>query len=160
VFLVRLRHVTGSPQRLTGSRLRDVQRASYLLHLMAERQHAHYAACAAEFGLTAAQAKVLMSLEPGQSLPMRTLAQRARSDPSNFTGLVDKLEARGALTREPDPSDRRVKMLALTAAGRRLREEFWDRLTVDPGPVAPLTAAQVRQLCDILAAALEPPTAP
>jgi DNA-binding MarR family transcriptional regulator len=126
---------------------------------MAERQQALYAACAAEFGLTAAQAKVLMSLEPGQSLPMRVLAQRARSDPSNFTGLVDKLEARGALRREADPSDRRVKMLTLTEPGRRLREAFWDRLTGDPGPIAPLTAGQVRQLCELLTAALEPPAA-
>ncbi len=147
--------MTGSAQRLTGSRLRDIQQASYLLHVMAERQQAHYAACAAEFGLTAAQAKVLMSLEPGQSLPMRVLAQRARSDPSNFTGLADKLEARGALRRRPDPSDRRVKTLTLTAEGRRLREAFWERLTTDPGPIAPLTAAQVRQLSELLLAALE-----
>jgi DNA-binding MarR family transcriptional regulator len=160
LFLARLRDVTGSPQHPTGSRLGDIQRASYLLHVMAERQQAHYAACAAEFGLTGAQAKVLMSLEPGQSLPMHSLAQRARSDPSNFTGLADKLEARGALRREADPSDRRVKMLALTEAGRRLREAFWDRLTGDPGPIAPLTADQVGQLCEILSAALGPSTAP
>ncbi|MGE5292942.1 MAG: hypothetical protein ACM3ML_38300 [Micromonosporaceae bacterium] len=41
-----------------------------------------------------------------------------------------------------------------------LREAFWDRLTGDPGPIAPLTAGQVRQLCELLTAALEPPAAP
>jgi DNA-binding MarR family transcriptional regulator len=126
---------------------------------MAERQQAHYAACATEFGLTAAQSKVLMSLQPGENVPMRVLADRSRSDPSNFTGLVDRLEARGALRREPGRTDRRVKTLTLTAEGRRLRASFWERLTHDPGPIAPLSDAQVRQLCDLLSTALGLPVA-
>jgi len=78
------------------------------------------------------------------------------SDPSNLTGLVDKLEARGALRRMPDPDDRRVKTLRLTEEGQRLRESFWHRLTHDAGPIAPLTQVQVRQLCELLQAALDP----
>jgi DNA-binding MarR family transcriptional regulator len=140
--------------------LEDVQRASYLLHRMAERQQAYYTACAAEFGLSAAQSKVLMSLQPDESVPMRVLAGRVGSDPSNLTGLVDKLEARGALRRTPDPADRRVKTLQLTADGRQLRDAFWHRLTHDPGPIAPLTPPQVRQLCELLQAALDPPDGP
>jgi DNA-binding MarR family transcriptional regulator len=124
---------------------------------MAERQQAHYAACAAEFNLTAAQSKVLMSLHPGEAVPMRVLAERVRSDPSNLTGLVDKLETRGALRRAPDPGDRRVKTLRLTDDGRRLREAFWHRLTHDAGPIAPLTPAQVRHLRELLQAALDQP---
>ena len=134
-----------------------MQQASYLLHRMAERQQAHYAACAAEFELTAAQSKVLMSLQPGEAVPMRVLAERVGSDPSNLTGLVDKLEARGGLRRMADPVDRRVKTLQLTEDGLRLREAFWHRLTHDPGPIAPLDQAQVRQLCELLQAALDPP---
>ena len=139
-----------------GSELRDVQQASYLLHRMAERQQAHYTACAAEFELSAAQSKVLMSLQPGEAVPMRALAERVGSDPSNLTGLVDKLEARGALRRMPDPDDRRVKTLRLTEDGQRLRESFWHRLTHDAGPIAPLSPVQVRQLCQLLQAALDP----
>jgi DNA-binding MarR family transcriptional regulator len=139
-----------------GSELRDVQQASYLLHRMAERQQAHYTACAAEFELSAAQSKVLMSLQPGEAVPMRALAERVGSDPSNLTGLVDKLEARGALRRMPDPDDRRVKTLRLTEDGQRLRESFWHRLTHDAGPIAPLSPVQVRQLCELLQAALDP----
>jgi DNA-binding MarR family transcriptional regulator len=145
--------VTGR-RRLQGDELREVQRASYLLHEMAERQRAYYAACAAELDLSAAQSKVLMSLRPDEAVPMRALADRVGSDPSNLTGLVDKLEARGALRRVPDPADRRVKTLRLTADGRRLRERFWHRLTHDPGPIAPLTREQVRALSELLQAAL------
>src|ERR1700716_1500855 len=100
---------------------------------MAERQQAYYAACAAEFGLSAAQSKVLMSLRPDEAVPMRELAERVGSDPSNLTGLVDKLEPRGALRRVPDLVDRRVKTLRLTDEGLRLREAFWHRLTHDAG---------------------------
>lgn len=125
---------------------------------MAERQQAYYASCATEFGLTAAQAKVLMSLEPGTGTPMRALADRLGHDPSNLTGLIDKLETRGAVTRQPDPADRRIKAVHLTPDGRHLRESFWHRLTHDPGPIAPLTPTQVRQLRDLLQAALNPPT--
>jgi DNA-binding MarR family transcriptional regulator len=134
-----------------------VQLASYLLHRMAERQQAHYTACAAEFGLSAAQSKVLMSLQPNEAVPMRALADRVGSDPSNLTGLVDKLETRGALRRTPDSADRRIKTLRLTDDGLHLREAFWHRLTHDAGPIAPLTPTQVRQLRDLLQAALDPP---
>ena len=42
--------------------------------------------------------------------------------------------------------------LALTDDGRQLRDAFWRRLTSDPGPIAPLTPIQVRQLGEISAA--------
>ena len=149
--------MAGRKRQLRGAELREVQQASYLLHRMAQRQQGHYAVCAAEFDLTAAQAKVLMSLQPGEAAPMRELAERVGSDPSNLTGLVDKLETRGAVRRVPDSVDRRVKTLQLSEDGRHLREAFWHRLTHDAGPIAALTPVQVRQLCVLLEAALDSP---
>jgi DNA-binding MarR family transcriptional regulator len=156
-LLGKLRAVTGRKRQLRDNELRDVQQASYLMHRMAERQQAHYAACAAEFDLSAAQAKVLMSLQPQDAVPMRVLAELVGSDPSNLTGLVDKLEARGALRRVPDPADRRVKTLRLSQDGQRLRDAFWTRLTHDAGPLAPLSPDQVRQLRVLLDIALNQP---
>ena len=60
-----------------------------------------------------------------------------------------------SLGQSPDPADRRVTALALTDDGRQLRDAFWRRLTSDPGPIAPLTPIQVRQLGELLEAALE-----
>lgn len=149
--------MTGQHGRPSGADLRWVQEASRLLHRMAERQQAHYTTCAEEFGLTAAQSKVLMTLQPGEAVPMRELADRAGIDPSNLTGLADKLEARGALRRGQDAVDRRIKTLLLTDEGQQLRDAFWGRLTHDAGPIAPLTSTQVQQLCELLQAALDPP---
>ena len=69
---------------------------------------------------------------------MRELAERLKSDPSNVTGLIDRLEARGLVERRPDPNDRRIKGLALTAAGARLRERLFARLYSAPRAVADL----------------------
>ena len=55
--------------------------------------------------------------------PMRAQAALARSigaDKTRIIGVLDDLQDRGLIEREPDPADRRVRLLRLTAAGRRL----------------------------------------
>lgn len=58
------------------------------------RFYADYEEAAGEHTLTGAQARLLslLSLEP---LPMRKLAQKLKCEPSNVTGIVDRLESRG-----------------------------------------------------------------
>lgn len=86
-----------------------------------------YEHAAAEQSLTVAQARVLALLTEGP-LPMRQLAGRMACEPSNITGIIDRLELRGLVERHPDPNDRRVKHAAATAAGsettRRLRRSL------------------------------------
>ena len=81
---------------------------------------------------------------------MRRLAAALDSDASNLSSLVDRLERRGAVERRPDPGDRRVKALALTPEGERLRASFWRGLIEDPGPLAPLDEAGLRTLVSLL----------
>jgi DNA-binding MarR family transcriptional regulator len=50
------------------------------------------------------------------------LAQSIGADKSRIIGDLDELQQRGLIERWPDPADRRVHLLALTEAGRRLRE--------------------------------------
>jgi DNA-binding MarR family transcriptional regulator len=53
--------------------------------------------------------------------PMRTQAALAAgigADKTRLIGVLDDLQARGLLEREPDPADRRVRLLGLTEAGR------------------------------------------
>jgi DNA-binding MarR family transcriptional regulator len=124
---------------------------------VADRLRQHWAAHAAALGLTATQVKVLLRLTPGDAIPMRKLAQQLDYDTSNLTTLVDRLAARGALERQADPVDRRVKALVLTAEGERLRDQFWHNLVSDAGPLAPLREGDLRTLTRLLAK-LDQPT--
>lgn len=57
--------------------------------------------------------------------PVRTqaaLAQSIGADKTRIIGVLDDLQRRGLLQRRPDPADRRVHLLTLTGAGRRLRQ--------------------------------------
>jgi len=130
--------------------LPTVQEVSWMVLALADSLQQNFAAKAADFGLSGAQAKVLINLRPEEALPMRTLAKRLGYDASNLTALVDKLEARGALERRPNLDDRRIKALALTEEGLRLREDFRQQLSGDAGPLTSLEASQVRELRELL----------
>jgi len=56
--------------------------------------------------------------------PVRTqaaLAQAINADKSRIIGVLDDLQRRGLIRRQPDAADRRVHLLSLTPAGDRLR---------------------------------------
>jgi DNA-binding MarR family transcriptional regulator len=56
--------------------------------------------------------------------PVRTqaaLAQAIHADKSRIIGVLDELQERGLIHRQPDETDRRVHLLSLTPAGDRLR---------------------------------------
>jgi DNA-binding MarR family transcriptional regulator len=56
--------------------------------------------------------------------PVRTqaaLAQAIHADKSRIIGVLDELQERGLIHRQPDEADRRVHLLSLTPAGDRLR---------------------------------------
>jgi len=102
------------------------------------RFYADYEEAAGEHTLTGAQARLLslLSLEP---LPMRKLALKLKCEPSNVTGIVDRLESRGLVERRPDPADRRVKLAAATDEGRRVAGELRDGLRFAREPLAGLS---------------------
>jgi DNA-binding MarR family transcriptional regulator len=131
--------------------------ADLMLLAVTERLRQHWSAHAAALGLTAAQVKVLLRLTPGEAIPMRKLARQLDYDASNLTTLVDRLVGRGALERQADPADRRVKALVLTPEGNRLRDQFWHNLVTDAGPLAPLREDDLRTLTRLLAK-LDQPT--
>jgi MarR family transcriptional regulator, organic hydroperoxide resistance regulator len=110
---------------------------------------------AGEFGLAPGGLKAMQLLEPGTELPMGALAEALVCDASNVTGLVDRLEERGLIERRPDPSDRRVKRIALTAEGQVAREQMMERLFEPPDAIRRLTPQEQEQLRDLLRAALD-----
>jgi DNA-binding MarR family transcriptional regulator len=75
-------------------------------------------------GLSLAKLVALKALsDAGESLPLGQLAERLSCVKSNITQLVDRLEADGFVARKPDPHDRRTRLAALTAAGRKACKE-------------------------------------
>ncbi|MEW2073944.1 MarR family transcriptional regulator [Streptomyces sp. NPDC013433] len=120
-----------------------------LIGSVVARYHEEYEEAAAGHALTGAQAKLLslLSLEP---LPMRKLAQRLKCEPSNVTGIVDRLESRGLVERRPDPADRRVKLAAATAEGRRVARSLRESLRFAREPLAGLSEAERVALRDAL----------
>ena len=121
-----------------------------LVRVSIDRVHRHLGSAAAEFELAPAQAMALGELQTDQPLSMRDLALRLKCDPSNITGLIDRLEARGLVERQPHPGDRRVKYLVLTPAGRSLREQLAARVFAAPSCVAELREPEQRKLHDLL----------
>ena len=126
------------------------QEALYLSLTLADRLRARYASIAESLDLTTAQAKALTVLQSDRPLPMRVLAKLIHQDPSNLTGVVDRLEERGLIERRGSTDDRRVKGLLITPAGSALAEAFKSRLGADLGPLAGIAPERIVELRDIL----------
>lgn len=106
----------------------------------------------AEYGLKPPQFFALQALD--EPAPMSSIADLLRCDRSAVTWITDRLEERGYVERRSDPSDRRVKLLALTEEGKRVREEIRARLATPPEALRRLSAAEQRTLRDLLRKAL------
>ncbi len=77
-------------------------------------------AALAAHGLKARSYSVLV-LASGDARPsQRDLAEFLRLDPSQVVSLVDELQSRHLVERQPDPSDRRANVVVATDAGREL----------------------------------------
>lgn len=106
----------------------------------------------AEYGLKPPQFFALQALD--EPVPMSSVANVLRCDRSAVTWITDRLEERGYVERRADERDRRVKLLALTEEGRRVREEIRAQLTVPPDALSRLSRAEQRALRDLLRKAL------
>jgi len=94
--------------------------------------------------------KTLMRLGKEDGVSMGEMARGIGVDPSYITALVDDLDSRGLARREPAPYDRRVKIIVLTDAGRKLAKEIDDVLSVPPAALTSLSSSELRQLRDLL----------
>jgi DNA-binding MarR family transcriptional regulator len=104
----------------------------------------------ARVDLSPVQCHVLHLIEPDRPMPMNRLAETLSCDASNVTGLVDRLESRGLVQRCPAPGDRRVKVLALTPAGARLRAQLVKLMMGRHLPLSRLSAEEQKTLVRIL----------
>lgn len=101
-------------------------------------------------GITPSAGKALLQLFPDRRLPMRELAAALRCDGSYVTAVVDALEAAGVAERQPHPTDRRVKVITLTDAGRGLADRLKAVIDEPPAVFATLGEDEARQLRELL----------
>jgi MarR family transcriptional regulator, organic hydroperoxide resistance regulator len=74
-------------------------------------------------GVSMAQLHIMYTLQRNGEMPMSRLADVLQVSLSNATGLIDRIEERGFVERTRVPEDRRVVMIRVTEAGRRMLEE-------------------------------------
>ncbi|MFD0356062.1 MarR family winged helix-turn-helix transcriptional regulator [Streptomyces sp. NPDC127110] len=133
---------TTAPHRPTKLELLE------LLAAIGTAQWRDFAAAAARHGLTSTQAKVLAQLDG--PVPMRGLAALLACDASNVTGIVDRLQARGLVRREPEPRDRRVKNVVATDEGRDVMRRVREEMQATHGALDALDAAEGATLYALL----------
>lgn len=116
-----------------------------------------------ESGLTHFEHGVLFALDtaPARTLRMSTLAGYASSTLSRLSRAISRLEARGWVRREVDPTDGRVTLAVLTDEGHDevARSTPAHHALVEQLVFAPLTEQQMRQLGTIsrrIAHAIDP----
>jgi DNA-binding MarR family transcriptional regulator len=130
--------------------VRDVLRHLIgVVHAMKE----HVMSIAKEFDLTLTQLDAIKNL--GEPCSQRELAEHLHFDASNVTDIVDRLEARGLVTRTVDPSDRRIRRVVPTAEGEAVRRKLFERAVAE-APINSLTAAEMTKLRDLLGKIAEP----
>jgi DNA-binding MarR family transcriptional regulator len=104
------------------------------------------------FGLSPSSALALGILVDAKTpLPPNEIAKRMIISRATVTGLLDSLERRGYVRREPHSSDRRMLFIEPTESGCRVAQEF--RLVVHHHQkewLAALSETEQRQLIDVL----------
>ncbi|MET9210663.1 MULTISPECIES: MarR family winged helix-turn-helix transcriptional regulator [unclassified Nocardia] len=73
-------------------------------------------------GLTMWAYVVLLGLDEQPVYTQAALAKAVRADKTRIIPVLDDLQRRGLIRREPDPADRRVNLVQLTPAGASLRD--------------------------------------
>jgi DNA-binding MarR family transcriptional regulator len=82
--------------------------------------------------LTAPQMAIMAILVRAEGLSLKELSKRAALAHSTVSGIVDRLEKRGMVAREPDPADARFSRIVVTEPVRAFVHNKLPELTVQP----------------------------
>lgn len=93
---------------------------AFLLSQVGIHASQRFARRIAEIGLHPPQFRVMNMVDAVEGRSQQAIAAAIGAPPSRMVAIVDELEEEGLIERRPHPSDRRVRALYLTPAGRRL----------------------------------------
>jgi DNA-binding MarR family transcriptional regulator len=100
--------------------------------------------------LTPNDARALSSLNRDEGCPIGELARAWGCDPSNVTFIIRRLEQAGLAERRTTPWDRRIKLVALTAHGEKVRKELLAEFHEPPPELLGLASSDLEALAKIL----------
>ena len=96
----------------------------HLIHDVARQLKRQFEAAAQRHDLTLTQWRVIGQLSVSDGLSQSALAGLCDTDPMTISGVVERLEAKHLITREPDPGDSRAKIVLMTDKSRALVGEM------------------------------------
>jgi DNA-binding MarR family transcriptional regulator len=134
---------------------------TWLLHRAAQNMRIALDEAAQAHGLSGARDWIVLSaLSTGPRQTQLALAQSLGLDKTTMTSLLDRLEARGLVTRSTDSHDRRARIPELTADGRRTQAEVTKaRDHVESALLATFTEREQHLLRELLARLADSDTA-
>src|SRR5258708_1865787 len=71
---------------------------------------------------------VLNALRDAPQSTQAALAEKIGADKTRIISTLDDLQDAGLISREPDPADRRARLLSITASGDSLRRSVQDEI--------------------------------
>ena len=102
-------------------------------------------------GLTMWGYVVLLALDRSSMRTQAALAAAIGADKTRIIRTLDDLQDDGYIERRPDPDDRRVRLLAITDAGRRVKDAAQSEIQRGEGRwLGELTAEERRMFLRVL----------
>jgi DNA-binding MarR family transcriptional regulator len=71
---------------------------------------------------------VLLALDHSTVRTQAALAESIGADKTRIIGTLDELQDKGYIERNPDPDDRRVRLLAITESGRAVKDAVQEEI--------------------------------
>jgi MarR family transcriptional regulator, 2-MHQ and catechol-resistance regulon repressor len=102
-------------------------------------------------GLGDSDFRVLEALLHKGPLPVNVIGEKVELTTGSITTAVDRMEAKWLVVRKNHPEDRRVRLVELTAKGRRLIEKAYAQHSLDmEKAMSGLSRAERAELVDLL----------
>lgn len=110
-----------------------------------------FAANLAGYELTAVQYAAMVAIDSAPGIDATRLSELIAIDRATLGGVLDRLEAKGLVSRSSSPRDRRVKTVTLASAARALLDEVEARVVrAQAEMLEAFTEAEQRQLVSLL----------
>ena len=101
----------------------DEQPVGRMIYFMAQDIRNLAERILAPHDLTLEQFQTLKALSPTTGITQRQLCLAIKKNPANMTRILDRLEAKGFISRQQAPQDRRAYLVLLTKSGSLMMEE-------------------------------------